>query len=471
MYLYDLVIKQVDIKDPINGVDGVADIGISDGLIAAIEADIPMHQGRKLIDLSGYTAIPGIIDPHTHVSEFWGSHNGQSMLAKAGVCTTLDMAGPLDDILKSIPEHGAGLNVAILQFASPPYTFTCSNPSQEEIHSLVESSLRNGAYGVKLLGGHYPLTPDTSGLLIAEIARQGGYVAWHAGTTEHGSNIEGMREAVAMADGHFLHLAHINSYCRGTVNSELEETHEAINLLLKHPHIYSESYISPLNGTSLACKDGVPISKVTCNSLLKLGFEATEVGMENAFRAGKVGCVINGGSESVRISGEQGIKIWRENGTSLGGMFPVNPPLPRIMLAEAKRPEGDFVVDCLSTDGGCLPRNVLVEKGLGLVFLDVITLNEFILKTSWNPSRMLRLPNKGSLGIGMDADITVLDVESRTPVATIVGGNIVMFKGLVCGSGTTIICTSQGEDALKRRGIKTYLADPSQKPLAMSQAR
>ncbi|WP_218046393.1 hypothetical protein [Budvicia aquatica] len=46
-----------------------------------------------------------------------------------------------------------------------------------------------------------------------------------------------------------------------------------------------------------------------------------------------------------------------------------------------------------------------------------------------------------------------------------------MFKGLVCGSGTTIICTSQGEDALKRRGIKTYLADPSQKPLAMSQTR
>lgn len=471
MYLYDLVIKHVRVKDPINNIDCLADIGIENGKIAAIEPDIAISQGRKLINLAGYTAIPGIIDPHTHVSEFWGSNNGQSMLAKAGVCTTLDMAGPLEDILKSIPEHGAGLNVAILQFASPPYTLNSASPSESEISQLVETSLRDGAYGVKLLGGHYPLTPEASSNLIAEIARQGGYVAWHAGTTAHGSNIEGMREAIAMANGHFLHLAHINSYCRGAINNELEEAQEAIELLINNPNIYSESYISPLNGTSLACKDGVPISKVTCNSLIKLGFAATEVGMEEAFRAGKVGCVINGGSESVRICGEEGIRIWRENGTELGGMFPVNPPLPRIMLAEAKRASGDFVVDCLSTDGGCLPRNVLVEKGLGLVFLDVLTLDEFILKTSWNPSRMMRLSRKGCLGIGMDADITVLDIDNRRPVATIVGGNVVMYKGLVCGSGSTIICTSHGEAELKERGIKTYVADPSQKPLTMSKTR
>ncbi|GKX58392.1 amidohydrolase family protein [Leminorella grimontii] len=471
MYQYDTVVKGVWVKDPINGVDCQADIAIIDGKVAAVEPDIAMSQARTLIDLSGYTAIPGIIDPHTHVSAFWGSDNGQTMLAKAGVCTTLDMAGPMEDILQSIPQHGAGLNVAILQYASPPYTLNSASPSDAEVQTLVEKSLHDGAYGVKLLGGHYPLTPDASAQLIAEIARQGGYVAWHAGTTEHGSNIEGMREAIAMADGHFLHLAHINSYCRGAINSELEEAQEAISLLVNNPNIYSESYISPLNGTSLACKDGAPISKVTCNSLKKLGFEASEEGMERAFRAGKVGCVVNGGSESVRVTGEEGIRLWREHGTELGGMFPVNPPMPRIMLAEAKRPSGDFVVDCLSTDGGCLPRNVLVEKGLGLVFLDVLSLDEFIIKTSWNPSRMLRLPQKGTLGIGMDADITVLDVERRQPVATIVGGEVVMFKGLVCGRGTTIICTEKGEASLRARGIKTCVADPSQKPLAMSATR
>lgn len=103
------------------------------------------------------------------------------MLAKAGVCTTLDMAGPMEDILQSIPQHGAGLNVAILQYASPPYTFNSASPSSAEISGLVEKSLRDGAYGVKLLGRHYPLTPDASAQLIAEIARQGGYVALRCG--------------------------------------------------------------------------------------------------------------------------------------------------------------------------------------------------------------------------------------------------------------------------------------------------
>lgn len=84
---------------------------------------------------------------------------------------------------------------------------------------------------------------------------------------------------------------------------------------------------------------------------------------------------------------------------------------------------------------------------------------------------MLRLTQKGSLGIGMDADITVLDVERRLPVATIVGGEVAMFKGLVCGRGSTIICTENGEASLQARGIKTCVADPSQRPLAMSATR
>ncbi|MCD1127080.1 hypothetical protein LPW36_13930 [Jinshanibacter sp. LJY008] len=83
MSLYDLIIKNVHLKDPINKTDGLMDIGIADGKIAVTQADIPIIQAKKVTDLTEYTAIPGIIDPHTHVSEFWGSNNGQTMLAKA----------------------------------------------------------------------------------------------------------------------------------------------------------------------------------------------------------------------------------------------------------------------------------------------------------------------------------------------------------------------------------------------------
>lgn len=468
---YSLLLKNVRVFDPLNNLDMQGDIAISEGKIAAIEADISPSQAKECHDLQGATAVPGIIDPHVHVGDIWGSRYSQPMLAKAGVCTALDMAGPLDNILSWLPEYGAGLNVAILQYASPPFTFTNSSPSRQEIDEFVNASLTGGAYGVKILGGHYPVTPDASRELIAQTRKQGGYVAWHAGTTDKGSNIEGMREAIECADGNFIHLAHINSYCRGAVRPEIEETQEAISLLLEHPNIYSESYLSPLNGTRLTCENGVPKSLVTCNSLKKLGYEATEAGIEAGFKAGNVYCIVDRDNESKRLTGEEGLRAWREHGTDLGGMFPVNSPVPRYILATAKRPTGDFVVDCFSTDGGCIPRNVIVEMGLALVALEALTLADFVRKTSWNPSRMLRLPNKGTLGIGMDADITVLDLKRHEPVATIASGKVAMLHGKVLGQGTHIICTKQGEKAIRKSGLTPYLADPSTPPLKMSETR
>ena len=82
---------------------------------------------------------------------------------------------------------------------------------------LIDKSLAEGALGVKLLGGHYPLTPEVSSTLIKTALERRAYVAWHAGTSAHGSNLEGMIEAVQMADGYPLHLAHINAYCRGAI--------------------------------------------------------------------------------------------------------------------------------------------------------------------------------------------------------------------------------------------------------------
>ena len=471
MSSYDLIIKNTRVFDPVNQRDVIADIAIAEGKIVAIEPEISSYEGTDCYSLEGAIAIPGIIDLHAHSGSIWGSPYAQAMLAKAGVCTSLDMAGPLDNVLNLQENYGAGLNIAILQYASPPYTLESANPSHQALATLVRDSLNHGAYGVKLLGGHYPLTPEASALLIEEIARQGGYVAWHAGTTNKGSNIEGMREAIACADGNFLHLAHINSYCRGAIRPEIDEMQEAIELLIAHPNIYSESYLSPLNGTSLSCQEGVPVSLVTQNSLKKLGLPATEAGIELGLAANRLFCIVNVDGESRRYSGEKGVIAWREHDTRLSGMFPVNPPVPRYGLAVAKRETGDFVVDCISTDGGCIPRNVIIEMGLALVELQALTLAEFVYKTSWNPSRVLRLANKGSLGIGMDADITVIDPIKRSAVATIVNGKVAMLQGEIKGHGAQIICTERGAKAISARGLTPYLADPSQSPLAMSETR
>ena len=202
--MFDVLLKNAHVVDPLHGINGVNDVAIVDGRIAGVDRNLG-DSAKEVIDLSGLVLQPGIIDSHVHLGTMWGSPFGPKMLAMNGVTTCLDMAGPLDDILKNVPEYGAGINMAILQFASPPFTFKTNAPSQQEMVDLIDASLEGGALGVKLLGGHYPLTPDVSSTLIKTALDRRAYVAWHAGTSEHGSNLEGMIEAVQMADGYPLH--------------------------------------------------------------------------------------------------------------------------------------------------------------------------------------------------------------------------------------------------------------------------
>lgn len=458
--MYDLLLRGAHVVDPLNGVNGIADVAVADGKIAAVGRDLE-GSAREVIDLTGLVLQPGIIDSHVHLGSMWGSPFGPKMLAMNGVTTCLDMAGPLDDILNNVPEYGAGINMAILQFASPPFTFKTNAPSKQEMIDLIDASLEGGALGVKLLGGHYPLKPDVSSTLIKTALERRAYVAWHAGTSEHGSNIEGMIEAVEMADGYPLHLAHINAYCRGAIKNEIEEAKTAVELLKKNPNIFCESYISPKNGTRLTCDaEGKIQSKVTGNCLRHFGFSEDRDGVRKALLAQKAFVVYDAGGYSDLCTGEEGLKRWEAADSDVGGSFNINPPIPRILLAQAKRDDGSFVVDAISTDGGCIPRNVIISQGLSLVKLDVLTLSEFAQKTSLNPARMLRLTTKGHLSVGADADITVYDYATQTPKASFVEGRKVLWNGEIVAKGATVICTEHGRKAIEARGMKAVTVDP-----------
>ena len=63
---YDLLIKGGHVIDGRNGIDGVRDVAIKDGLIAAVEASIPASQATKTIDAAGLYVTPGLVDIHVH---------------------------------------------------------------------------------------------------------------------------------------------------------------------------------------------------------------------------------------------------------------------------------------------------------------------------------------------------------------------------------------------------------------------
>lgn len=63
---YDLLIKGGHVIDGRNGIDGVRDVAIKGGQIAAVAANIPATQATKTISAAGLYVTPGLVDIHVH---------------------------------------------------------------------------------------------------------------------------------------------------------------------------------------------------------------------------------------------------------------------------------------------------------------------------------------------------------------------------------------------------------------------
>ena len=150
--MFDLIIRNGHVVDPINHFDGLADVAIEDGHVAAVKSGLEASAKEEL-DTSGKYVIPGIIDMHTHMRTVLGHPHAQRMIALAGVCSTLDMAGPLDDILDSIPTSGAGVNIAVVEAAREGFTIKTGRPDQEERRSLRRCKVFCVQRGVHVGGG------------------------------------------------------------------------------------------------------------------------------------------------------------------------------------------------------------------------------------------------------------------------------------------------------------------------------
>ena len=89
---FDLVIAGGRIIDPAGEYNGVGDIGIRDGRIAAVASKIEAAGAKKRLDAADCIVTPGLIDMHTHV--FTGasvlSIDADDYIAKTGTTTWLD---------------------------------------------------------------------------------------------------------------------------------------------------------------------------------------------------------------------------------------------------------------------------------------------------------------------------------------------------------------------------------------------
>ena len=67
---YDLLLRGGRVICPASDIDGIRDVAIRDGRIAAVEQTILPSGAAETIDVSGKLVLPGLIDTHGHVYQF-----------------------------------------------------------------------------------------------------------------------------------------------------------------------------------------------------------------------------------------------------------------------------------------------------------------------------------------------------------------------------------------------------------------
>src|SRR5260370_18623308 len=66
---YDLLLRGGRVIDPAQGLDGVLDVAVHDGRIAAVGKNLP-GPAKQTVDVGGKLVLPGLIDTHPHVYRY-----------------------------------------------------------------------------------------------------------------------------------------------------------------------------------------------------------------------------------------------------------------------------------------------------------------------------------------------------------------------------------------------------------------
>ena len=188
--MFDTILRGGTIVDGLGGAPYIADIGIKDGKIAAIEPQL--STAAEVIDVSGQTVTPGFIDIHRHgdaevfrkgfgelelkqgltsivngvcglsLAPFGQAHRQELLKYLQPVTGVLDPSIPTESMraylsaLKSLP-----LNVGMMVGGGTIRTDVCGYRAQDpddfaEIHKRLDKALSEGALGVSLGLGYAP---------------------------------------------------------------------------------------------------------------------------------------------------------------------------------------------------------------------------------------------------------------------------------------------------------------------------
>src|SRR5258708_9630344 len=93
----DLLLRGGRVIDPASRIDGMKDVAIRNGKVAAVQADILPTSAKEVVDVTGQLVLPGLIDTHAHVYQYVTGRfgvNADMVGVQSGVTTLVDQGGP-----------------------------------------------------------------------------------------------------------------------------------------------------------------------------------------------------------------------------------------------------------------------------------------------------------------------------------------------------------------------------------------
>lgn len=380
----NILIKGGRIIDPSQGLDDKLDLLVENGLVKEIGKGLSAPAGCEMIDASGSYVVPGLVDMHVHLRDPGLEYK--------------------EDIVSGTRAAVAG-----------GFTSVCCMPNTKPAIDnktvcsyIINKAKQEGFCNVFPVGS---ITQGMSGERLSEMGelKESGCVA----VSDDGKpvkNSELMRRALQYADGIGImvisHAEDLELVGEGTMN---------------------EGYTS----TELGLK-GIPrVAEdiATAREVLLAEYTGTPIHIAHVSTKGSVQIIRDAKSRGVNVTCETAPHYFTLTDDAVRGYntnAKMNPPLREAEdVAAIKQGLKDGTIDCIATDhaphhidekdvefneamNGIIGLETSLPLSLKLVEEGVLTLQQMIEKMSCNPSKILSL-NRGTLGVGSVADITVID--------------------------------------------------------------
>lgn len=396
-----VVIRGGRVIDPVNGVDGVMDVLIEDGVVRRVGPPANAGKARggnaggkapeaadRVIEAKGMVVCPGLIDMHVHLREP-GREDEETVATGTAAAA-----------------RGGFTAVACMPNTEPP------NDSASVTEFILEQAAKHGIVRV------YPIGAISKGRKGEELAEIGELVAAGCvGISDDGSPVASaalMRRAMEYATMFDIPVV---PHCEEPTLSQGGVMHEG------------------LVSTQLGLKGipGIAETVEVIRDLLLAEFTGARLHLCHLSAAESVRALREAKARGVKVTAEvtpHHLALTDEAVWGFSTNTKMNPPLRSAEDQAALREAlADGTIDCIATDHAPhalaekeqefdqAPFGVTgLETGLGVVLTElyhekVLTLPQVVERMSVAPARILGLKGKGTLAPGSEADVTLFDPE------------------------------------------------------------